>query len=241
MGGGERRMEVQHSKGKHTARERIQILLDEGSFEEYDMFVTHRSHDFGLEEQHYLADGVITGHGTIDGRVVYVYAQDFTVFGGSLSETHAEKICKVMDLALKAGAPFVGLNDSGGARIQEGVDALAGYGDIFYRNIKASGVVPQISIISGPCAGGAAYSPALTDFIIQVRHEGQMYITGPSVIKQVTGEEITPDALGGADSHMEHSGVIHFVADDDGGEGTPRIEFLDILDDGFALVAFEKI
>ncbi len=214
-GGGDKRVEVQHSKGKHTARERIQILLDEGSFEEYDMFVTHRSFDFGLEEEQYLADGVITGHGSIDGRVVYVYAQDFTVFGGSLSETHAAKVCKIMDQAMKVGAPVIGINDSGGARIQEGVRSLAGYAEIFQRNILASGVIPQISAIFGPCAGGAVYSPALTDFIIMSDQTSYMFVTGPKVTKTVTGETISTEALGGAQMHSSKSGVAHLVATDE--------------------------
>ncbi len=202
-------------KGKYTARERINILLDEGSFEEYDMFVTHRSHDFGLEEQQYLGDGVITGHGTIDGRVVYVYAQDFTVFGGSLSETHAAKICKIMDQAMKVGAPVIGINDSGGARIQEGVRSLAGYAEIFERNILASGVIPQISAIFGPCAGGAVYSPALTDFILMSDQTSYMFVTGPRVTKTVTGETISTEALGGAQMHASRSGVAHMVSQDE--------------------------
>ncbi|MFW5877871.1 MAG: acyl-CoA carboxylase subunit beta [bacterium] len=215
LGGGEKRIESQHSKGKHTARERIDILLDEGSFEEYDMFVTHRSHDFGLEKQQYLGDGVITGHGTIDGRVVYVYAQDFTVFGGSLSEAHAKKICKVMDQAMKVGAPVISINDSGGARIQEGVNSLAGYAEIFQRNIMASGVIPQISAIFGPCAGGAVYSPALTDLIIMSDKTSYMFVTGPRVTKTVTGEKISIEDLGGANVHATKSGVSHFVAEDE--------------------------
>jgi len=214
-GGGEKRIGVQHDKGKHTARERIRILLDEGSFEEYDMFVTHRSHDFGLESQQYLGDGVVTGHGTIDGRVVYVYAQDFTVFGGSLSETHAAKICKIMDQAMKVGAPVIGINDSGGARIQEGVRSLAGYAEIFERNILASGVIPQISAIFGPCAGGAVYSPALTDFILMSDQTSYMFVTGPRVTKTVTGETISTEALGGAQMHASRSGVAHMVAEDE--------------------------
>jgi len=215
QGGGEKRIEAQHNKGKHTARERINILLDEGSFEEYDMFVTHRSHDFGLEEQLFLGDGVVTGHGTIDGRVVYVYAQDFTVFGGSLSETHARKICKILDQAMKVGAPVIGINDSGGARIQEGVNSLAGYAEIFERNILASGVIPQISAIFGPCAGGAVYSPALTDFIIMSDQTSYMFVTGPKVTKTVTGEVISTEALGGAKVHASKSGVSHFVVEDE--------------------------
>ncbi|HDR89205.1 MAG TPA: acyl-CoA carboxylase subunit beta [Bacteroidetes bacterium] len=214
-GGGEKRIEAQHNKGKHTARERIEMLLDEGSFEEYDMFVTHRCRDFGLDKQHYLSDGVITGHGTIDGRVVYLYAFDFTVFGGSLSKTVAEKICKVMDQAMKVGAPVIGINDSGGARIQEGVLSLAGYADIFQRNILASGLIPQISAIFGPCAGGAVYSPALTDFIIMSEQNSYMFVTGPRVTKMVTGERISTDDLGGAKVHGTKSGVSHFIAEDE--------------------------
>lgn len=215
LGGGEKRIESQHKKGKHTARERIDILLDEGSFEEYDMFVTHQSHDFGLEKQQYLGDGVITGHGTIDGRVVYIYAQDFTVFGGSLSEAHARKICKVMDQAMKVGAPVISINDSGGARIQEGVNSLAGYAEIFQRNIMASGVIPQLSAIFGPCAGGAVYSPALTDLIIMSDKTSYMFVTGPKVTKTVTGEKISTEDLGGANVHGTKSGVAHFVAEDE--------------------------
>jgi methylmalonyl-CoA decarboxylase subunit alpha len=214
-GGGQDKVEAQHSKGKLTARERIMILLDEGSFEEFDMFVTHRSHDFGMENQVYLSDGVITGHGTIDGRVVYVYAQDFTVFGGSLSETHANKICKILDQAMTVGAPVIGINDSGGARIQEGVRSLAGYAEIFQRNILASGVIPQISAIFGPCAGGAVYSPALTDFIIMSENSSYMFVTGPKVTKTVTGEVISTEALGGAQMHSSKSGVSHFMVKDE--------------------------
>jgi acetyl-CoA carboxylase carboxyltransferase component len=215
LGGGEKRIESQHSKGKYTARERIEMILDEGSFEEFDMFVTHRSHEFGLEKQHYLSDGVITGHGTIDGRVVYIFSQDFTVFGGSLSETFAQKVCKVMDQAMKVGAPVIGINDSGGARIQEGVKSLAGYAEIFQRNIMASGVIPQISAIFGPCAGGAVYSPALTDVVIMSDKTSYMFVTGPKVTKTVTGEDITTEGLGGATVHAEKSGVSHFRADDE--------------------------
>lgn len=214
-GGGQQRIDSQHSKGKYTARERIDMLLDDGSFEEFDMFVTHRCRDFGLEDQQYLSDGVVTGHGTIDGRVVYVYAQDFTVFGGSLSETFAQKICKVMDQAMKVGAPVIGINDSGGARIQEGVRSLAGYAEIFERNILASGVVPQISAIFGPCAGGAVYSPALTDFIIMSEKTSYMFVTGPKVTKTVTGENISTEDLGGAQVHGSKSGVAHFIADNE--------------------------
>jgi methylmalonyl-CoA decarboxylase subunit alpha len=215
LGGGEKRIEKQHSQGKMTARERIDLLLDEGSFEEFDMFVTHRCDNFGLEKTKFLGDGVITGHGTIDGRVVYVYAQDFTVFGGSLSETFALKICKVMDMAMKVGAPVIGINDSGGARIQEGVTALAGYAEIFERNIMASGVIPQISAIFGPCAGGAVYSPALTDFILMTENSSYMFVTGPKVVKTVTGEEVTDEQLGGARVHGSKSGVTHFIADNE--------------------------
>ena len=215
QGGGTVRVEKQHAAGKMTARERLEFLLDEGSFEEFDKLVVHRSKDFGLEKQLYPGDGVITGHGLIDGRNVFVFAQDFTVFGGSLSETHAEKICKVMDLAMKVGAPVIGLNDSGGARIQEGVVSLGGYADIFLRNTLASGVVPQISCIMGPCAGGAVYSPAITDFNIMVKDTSYMFITGPDVIKTVTHEEVTKEELGGAVTHNSVSGVAHFAADSD--------------------------
>jgi len=214
-GGGSARVQKQHDAGKMTARERIEFLLDEGSFEEFDKLVVHRSKDFGLDKQIYPGDGVITGHGLIDGRNVFVFAQDFTVFGGSLSETHAEKICKVMDLAMKVGAPIIGLNDSGGARIQEGVVSLGGYADIFLRNTLASGVVPQISCIMGPCAGGAVYSPAITDFNIMVKDTSYMFITGPDVIKTVTHEEVTKEELGGAVTHNSVSGVAHFAADSD--------------------------
>lgn len=215
LGGGEKRIESQHRKGKYTARERIEKLLDEGSFEEFDMFVTHRCNDFGLDEQSFLSDGVVTGYGTVDGRLVYVFAQDFTVFGGSLSEMYAQKICKVMDKAMKVGAPVVGINDSGGARIQEGVKSLGGYAEIFQRNILASGVVPQISAIFGPCAGGAVYSPALTDFTIMSKKTSYMFITGPKVVKTVTGETVTEEELGGAFVHGTKSGATHFIADDE--------------------------
>lgn len=214
-GGGTARLEKQRSTGKMSARERIDFFLDEGTFEEFDKFVVHRSRDFGLDEQLYPGDGVVTGHGLVDGRPVFVFAQDFTVFGGSLSETHAEKICKVMDMAMKVGVPVVGLNDSGGARIQEGVVSLGGYADIFLRNTLASGVVPQISCILGPCAGGAVYSPAMTDFNVMVKDTSYMFITGPDVIKTVTHEDVTKDELGGAMTHNEKSGVAHFAADDD--------------------------
>ncbi len=210
LGGGEKRVESQHKKGKLTARERLHFLLDEGSFEEIGMFVTHRSTEFGLEREKYLGDGVVTGYGTVNGRLVYVFAQDFTVFGGSLSEAHAEKICRIMDLAMKNGAPVIGLNDSGGARIQEGVVSLGGYADIFYRNTLASGVVPQISAILGPCAGGAVYSPAITDFILMVENTSYMFVTGPNVVKTVTHEEVTSEELGGASTHSAKSGVTHF-------------------------------
>ena len=213
LGGGPKRIEAQHAKGKKTARERLALLLDEGSFEEFDMFVQHRCTNFGMAEQHFDGDGVVTGCGTIDGRPVYVFAQDFTVSGGSLSKTMSEKICKVMDMALKAGAPVIGLNDSGGARIQEGIDALAGYGDIFERNILSSGVVPQISAIMGPCAGGAVYSPALTDFTFMVKNSSYMFVTGPAVVKSVTGETVTQEELGGALVHSQKSGVAHFASD----------------------------
>ncbi|PRZ00050.1 acyl-CoA carboxylase subunit beta [Marinilabilia salmonicolor] len=210
LGGGEKRIEAQHAKGKFTARERIEMLLDDGSFEEFDMFVTHRCTNFGMEKNKIMGDGVVTGHGTIDGRVVYVFAQDFTVFGGSLSETFAQKICKVMDQAMKVGAPVIGINDSGGARIQEGVTSLAGYAEIFERNILASGVIPQISAIFGPCAGGAVYSPALTDFIMMTEESSYMFVTGPKVVKTVTGEDISVEDLGGARVHSTKSGVSHF-------------------------------
>ena len=215
LGGGEQRIESQHKKGKLTARERIHFLLDEGSFEEIGMLVTHRSSDFGMEKQQFLGDGVVTGYGTVDGRLIYVFAQDFTVFGGSLSETHAEKICKIMDLAMKTGVPVIGLNDSGGARIQEGVKSLGGYADIFYRNVMASGVVPQISAIMGPCAGGAVYSPAMTDFTVMVENTSYMFVTGPNVVKTVTNETVTAEELGGASAHSTKSGVTHLTASND--------------------------
>jgi len=215
LGGGQKRIDSQHKKGKLTARERIELLLDDGSFEEFDMFVSHRCHDFGIEKEKYLTDGVVTGYGTIDGRLVYVFSQDFTVFGGSLSEMFAKKICKVMDQAMKVGAPVIGINDSGGARIQEGVQSLAGYAEIFQRNILASGVIPQLSAIFGPCAGGAVYSPALTDFIIMSKTNSYMFVTGPKVVKTVTGEIVTDDELGGAMVHGSKSGVSHFVAEDE--------------------------
>jgi propionyl-CoA carboxylase beta chain len=211
LGGGKTRIESQHKKGKLTARERLHFLLDEGSFEEIGMMVTHRSTDFGMEKEKYHGDGVVTGFGTINGRLVYVYSQDFTVFGGSLSETQSEKICKIMEMAMKNGAPIIGLNDSGGARIQEGVVSLGGYADIFYRNTQASGVVPQISGIMGPCAGGAVYSPAITDFILMVENTSYMFVTGPNVVKTVTHEEVTAEELGGAGTHASKSGVTHFA------------------------------
>ncbi|MDX1943477.1 MAG: acyl-CoA carboxylase subunit beta [Saprospiraceae bacterium] len=215
LGGGQKRIDAQHQKGKLTARERIHFLLDPGTFEEVGILVTHRNTDFGMENQIFLGDGVVTGYGTINGRLVYVFAQDFTVFGGALSETHAEKICKIMDMAMKNGAPVIGLNDSGGARIQEGVSSLGGYADIFYRNVMASGVIPQISAIMGPCAGGAVYSPAMTDFIIMVENTSYMFVTGPNVVKTVTNEEVTSEELGGAMTHATKSGVTHLVAAND--------------------------
>src|SRR2546422_2531194 len=213
LGGGAERIKAQHDKGKMTARDRLDVLLDAGTFVELDRFVTHRSTDFGLADERYLGDGVVTGYGRIEGRLVYVFAQDFTVFGGSLSEAHAEKICKVMDLAMENGAPIIGLADSGGARIQEGVVSLGGYAEIFLRNTLASGVVPQISVVLGPCAGGAVYSPAITDFTIMVDGSSYMFVTGPTVVKTVTHEEVTFDKLGGADVHGATSGIAHFVAD----------------------------
>ena len=213
LGGGQRRIDAQHSRGKLTARERIDLLLDEGSFQELDTFVVHRATDFGLEDQHFLGDAVVTGYGRVDGRLVFVYSQDFTVLGGSLSEAVAQKICKVMDLSTSTGAPVVGLIDSGGARIQEGVDSLGGYSSIFHKNVWASGVVPQISVILGPAAGGATYSPALTDFIFMASGIGQMYITGPDVIRSVTGEDVSHEDLGGANAHASRSGVAHFAVE----------------------------
>jgi propionyl-CoA carboxylase beta chain len=211
LGGGEKRIQQQHGKGKLTSRERVHLLLDEGSFQEMGKFVMHRCKDFGLDKEYYLGDGVITGYGTIDGRLVYIFSQDFTVFGGSLSETHAEKIVKIMDLAMQNGAPLIGLNDSGGARIQEGVLSLGGYADIFYRNTLASGVIPQISAVMGPCAGGAVYSPAITDFIFMVEQTSFMFVTGPNVVKTVTHENVTAEELGGATTHSTKSGVTHFA------------------------------
>lgn len=215
LGGGVQRIAEQHKKGKLTARERLDLLLDKNSFVETDMFVEHRSHDFGLEKQKYLGDGVVTGSGTIDGKLVFVFSQDFTVFGGSLSEAHAEKICKIMDMAMKVGAPVIGLNDSGGARIQEGVVSLGGYAEIFLRNTLASGVIPQISAIMGPCAGGAVYSPAITDFIFMVKDTSYMFVTGPNVVKTVTHEDVTYEELGGALTHATKSGVAHFACENE--------------------------
>jgi propionyl-CoA carboxylase beta chain len=212
LGGGIKRIEAQHKKGKLTARERIDLLMDAGSFEEIGALVVHRTKDFGMDEQQFYGDGVVTGYGTVNGRLVYVFAQDFTVFGGALSETHAEKICKIMDMAMKCGAPMIGLNDSGGARIQEGVRSLGGYADIFYRNVQASGVIPQISAIMGPCAGGAVYSPAMTDFTIMVENTSYMFVTGPNVVKTVTNETVTSEELGGASTHSTKSGVTHLTA-----------------------------
>lgn len=214
-GGGERRVNSQHGKGKLTARERIELLLDEGSFEEWDMFVEHRCNDFGMQDQRIPGDGVVTGYGTINGRLVFVFSQDFTVFGGSLSEAHAEKICKIMDMAMKVGAPVIGLNDSGGARIQEGVASLGGYAEVFQRNVSASGVVPQISMIMGPCAGGAVYSPAITDFVFMVKDSSYMFVTGPDVVKTVTHETVTAEELGGASTHTSKSGVADLAFEND--------------------------
>jgi propionyl-CoA carboxylase beta chain len=215
MGGGQKRIDAQHAKNKLTARERLDLLLDKNSFEEIGALIKHRSTDFGMEKMHYPGDGVVTGYGTINGRLVYVFSQDFTVFGGSLSETHAEKICKIMDMAMKNGAPVIGLNDSGGARIQEGVVSLGGYADIFYRNTRASGVIPQLSLVMGPCAGGAVYSPAITDFILMVEDTSYMFVTGPNVVKTVTNEKVTSEDLGGASVHSEKSGVAHLTASND--------------------------
>ena len=225
LGGGQKRIDAQHQKGKLTARERLALLLDEGSFEEFDMFVQHRCTNFGMDKIKYDGDGVVTGMGPIDGRLVYVFAQDFTVNGGSMSETMAQKICKVMDMAVRNGVPFIGINDSGGARIQEGINSLAGFGEIFERNILASGVIPQISGIFGPCAGGAVYSPALTDFTVMVKDTSYMFLTGPSVVKTVTGEIVTQEELGGAGVHATKSGVAHFAADNEA-EGIEIIKAL---------------
>ena len=215
LGGGQKRIDSQHAKGKLTARERIELLLDPGSFEEWDMFKEHRCTDFGMADQKIPGDGVVTGYGTINGRLVFVFSQDFTVFGGSLSEAHAEKICKIMDHAMKVGAPVIGLNDSGGARIQEGVASLGGYADVFQRNVMASGVIPQISLIMGPCAGGAVYSPAMTDFIFMVKDSSYMFVTGPEVVKTVTHEEVTAEELGGAVTHTSKSGVADLAFEND--------------------------
>ena len=215
LGGGQKRIEAQHNKGKLTARERIEVLLDAGSFEEWDMFVEHRCADFGMDQTHIPGDGVVTGYGTINGRLVFVFSQDFTVFGGALSEAHAEKICKVMDQAMKVGAPVIGLNDSGGARIQEGVASLGGYAEVFQRNVMASGVIPQISMIMGPCAGGAVYSPAMTDFIFMVKDTSYMFVTGPEVVKTVTHESVTAEELGGALTHTGKSGVADLAFEND--------------------------
>ncbi len=215
LGGGEKRIDAQHKKGKLTARERVHLLMDPGSFEEIGALVIHRTKEFGMEDQKFYGDGVITGYGTVNGRLVYVFAQDFTVFGGALSETHAEKICRIMDMAMKTGAPMVGLNDSGGARIQEGVRSLGGYADIFFRNVQSSGVIPQISAIMGPCAGGAVYSPAMTDFTIMVENTSYMFVTGPNVVKTVTNEEVSFEELGGASTHSTKSGVTHLTAAND--------------------------
>src|SRR6187397_2615415 len=229
LGGGEARIERQHGAGKLTARERLDLLLDPGSFVELDAFVTHRATEFGMAEQRVLGDGVVTGHGTIDGRLVFVFSQDFTVFGGSLSEAYAEKICKVMDLAMKVGAPIIGLNDSGGARIQEGVVSLGGYADIFLRNVLASGVVPQISLVLGPCAGGAVYSPAITDFIVMVEGTSYMFVTGPNVVRAVTHEDVDAERLGGASTHTTISGVAHLAARDEAEALTYARRILDHL------------
>src|SRR6266849_1665322 len=212
LGGGEARIQRQHNEGKLTARERVSLLFDPGSFQELDQLVVHRNTDFGMEKQRVPGDGVVTGYGTVQGRLVYAFAQDFTVFGGSLSETHAAKVVRIMDLAMQNGAPLIGLNDSGGARIQEGVVSLGGYADIFYRNTRASGVIPQISAIMGPCAGGAVYSPAITDFILMVENTSYMFVTGPNVVKTVTHEEVTSEELGGASTHRTKSGVTHFTS-----------------------------
>ncbi len=229
LGGGKKRIETQHKKGKLTARERIEMLLDPGSFEEWDMFVEHRCTDFGMEKQSTPGDGVVTGHGTVNGRLIFVFSQDFTVFGGSLSESHAEKICKIMDQAMKVGAPVIGLNDSGGARIQEGVASLAGYAEVFQRNVMASGVVPQISMIMGPCAGGAVYSPAMTDFIFMVKDTSYMFVTGPDVVKTVTHEEVTQEELGGASTHSSKSGVSDKAFENDAEALLQLRRFIDFL------------
>src|SRR5438105_4526491 len=229
LGGGARRIRAQHEKGKLTARERVEVLLDPDSFEEWDMFVEHRSHDFGMAEQKVPGDGVVTGYGTINGRLVFVFSQDFTVFGGSLSEAHAEKICKIMDQAMNVGAPVIGLNDSGGARIQDGVASLAGYAEVFERNVLASGVVPQISMIMGPCAGGAVYSPAMTDFIFMVRDTSYLFVTGPEVVKTVTHETVTQEELGGASAHTTRSGVADLAFANDVEALLESRRFIDFL------------
>jgi len=229
LGGGQKRIDAQHAKGKLTARERIELLLDEGSFEEWDMFKEHRCTDFGMDAEAIPGDGVVTGYGTVNGRLVFVFSQDFTVFGGSLSETHAEKICKVMDHAMKVGAPVIGLNDSGGARIQEGVDSLGGYADVFQRNVLASGVIPQISMIMGPCAGGAVYSPSMTDFIFMVKDSSYMFVTGPDVVKTVTHEEVTAEELGGAVTHTTKSGVADLAFENDVEALAQLRRFIDFL------------
>lgn len=229
LGGGKSRVEKQHKRGKLSARERLELLLDEGSFREYDMLKTHRCSEFGMEKEVYYGDGVVTGHGLINGRKVFVFSQDFTVFGGSLSETHAQKICKVMEMAMRVGAPVIGLNDSGGARIQEGVDSLAGYADVFFRNVEASGVIPQLSVVMGPCAGGAVYSPAMTDFIFMVKRTSYMFVTGPNVVKTVTQEEVTQEELGGAETHTQISGVAHKAFENDVGALRAVREFFDYL------------
>src|ERR1700759_4122777 len=229
VGGGVQRVEAQHRRGKLTARERIELLLDPGSFEEWDMFVEHRSSDFGMEEQKVPGDGVVTGYGTVNGKLVFVFSQDFTVFGGSLSEAHAEKICKIMDQAMNVGAPVIGLNDSGGARIQEGVASLAGYADVFQRNVLASGLVPQISLIMGPCAGGAVYSPAMTDFIFMVKDSSYMFVTGPDVVKTVTHETVTHEQLGGAVTHSQKSGVADLAFENDVEALLQVRRFIDLL------------
>src|ERR1700738_3875214 len=228
-GGGKRRVEAQHRRGKLTARERIELLLDPGSFEEWDMFVEHRSHDFGIEEHKIPGDGVVTGYGTVNGRLIFIFSQDFTVFGGSLSEAHAEKICKIMDMARKAGPPVIGLNDSGGARIQEGVASLAGYAEVFQRNVLSSGVIPQISLIMGPCAGGAVYSPAMTDFIFMVKDSSYMFVTGPDVVKTVTNEVVTQEELGGAVTHTTKSGVADVAFENDIDALLATRDFFDFL------------
>ncbi|MGV3769516.1 MAG: acyl-CoA carboxylase subunit beta, partial [Sphingobium phenoxybenzoativorans] len=229
LGGGERRIAAQHSKGRLTARERLDVLLDEGSFEELDMYVEHNCTDFGMDEQHIPGDGVVTGSGTVNGRLVFVFSQDFTVFGGSLSERHAQKICKIMDMAMKVGAPVIGLNDSGGARIQEGVASLAGYAEVFQRNVNASGVIPQISVIMGPCAGGAVYSPAMTDFIFMVKDSSYMFVTGPDVVKTVTNEIVTQEELGGAVTHTTKSGVADVAFENDIEALLATRDFIDFL------------